>query len=124
QTQKELDIYNGPITKFVHFKRRDHKKDILFIVIHHISVDGISWRILFEDISKCLYNPQVELPLKTTSFKEWSLKLNEYTKTSQQLLKELPFWKTMINETRISIKSHDSMEVSTIMKDVNVHLDT
>lgn len=45
-------------------------------VIHHLVVDGVSWRILLEDL-QVVYNrmkqgQEVRLPAKSTSFKEWS----------------------------------------------------
>ncbi len=53
----------------------------LLIMIHHLVVDGVSWRILLEDI-ETLYeqaatNQPLSLPAKTDSYKTWSLGLNQ-----------------------------------------------
>jgi len=52
------------------------------LVIHHLAVDGVSWRILLEDLQQAYQQlsqgEAVQLPLKTTSFKQWSEFLQEY----------------------------------------------
>ncbi|HLO03219.1 MAG TPA: condensation domain-containing protein, partial [Symbiobacteriaceae bacterium] len=59
------------------------------------AVDGVSWRILTEDFQTAygqLKSGQpVQLPRKTTSFKHWSYKLQEYAQ-GEALQKELPYW--------------------------------
>lgn len=91
--QRSIDLERGPLMKLGLFKAKDG--DRLLIVIHHLVIDGMSWRILFEDIT--LLNKQynegvkLELPLKTDSFKRWSSKLNEYANT-EEFLEEKTFW--------------------------------
>lgn len=99
QIQRSIDIINGPLLKLGLFHLED--SDRLLIVIHHLVVDGISWRILFEDI-ETLYD-QVEkgetlkLPLKSNSFKDWSQKLIEYSE-SPKLLEEKDYWSEVTNK--------------------------
>ena len=80
QTQKSLDIENGKLIKFAYFKISE-KEGRLLIVIHHLVVDGVSWRILVEDLISIFNslnnNEVVDLPPKTTSFKEWAEYLSE-----------------------------------------------
>jgi amino acid adenylation domain-containing protein/non-ribosomal peptide synthase protein (TIGR01720 family) len=71
------------------------KKARLLIVIHHLVVDGVSWRILLEDLqtayqqlSQCQI---IQLPAKTTSFKDWARQLTEYAQ-SAVLKSELDYW--------------------------------
>ena len=53
----------------------------LFIVAHHLVVDGVSWRILMEDFWRVYQalekGEEVTLPPKTMSFKAWSEHLRE-----------------------------------------------
>jgi len=55
------------------------KKARLLIVIHHLVVDGVSWRILLEDLQtayqQIAQGKALALPAKTTSCKDWSYKL-------------------------------------------------
>lgn len=53
----------------------------LLLSAHHLVIDGISWRIILQDIDKLIRQhingePPV-LPSKTSSYKEWTMKLNE-----------------------------------------------
>jgi non-ribosomal peptide synthase protein (TIGR01720 family) len=110
EMQASIDLANGPLMKLGLFHLEDG--DRLLIVIHHLVIDGVSWRILFEDI-ETLYNQYkkgetLNLPLKTDSFKLWSEKLSEYS-NSELFLEEKSYWKGI-----------DSMEVSEIKKDFEV----
>ncbi|MCK4259968.1 MAG: amino acid adenylation domain-containing protein, partial [Halanaerobiales bacterium] len=80
ELQNNLDLETNLLVKAVIFDLGNNGKR-LFIPIHHLVIDGVSWRIILEDLEE-LYNSklQKDLPLKTTSFKEWSYKLNEYVK--------------------------------------------
>jgi non-ribosomal peptide synthase protein (TIGR01720 family) len=67
----------------------------LLIVVHHLVVDGVSWRILLEDF-QTLYQQIVEaqpvqLPAKTTSFKQWSQSLLDYAQ-SPAVQPDLDYW--------------------------------
>ncbi|HLP62490.1 MAG TPA: amino acid adenylation domain-containing protein, partial [Candidatus Deferrimicrobium sp.] len=91
--QAGIDLEKGPLMKLGLFHLNDG--DRLLIVIHHLVIDGISWRILFEDI-ETLYGQyrqgeKLVLPPKTDSFKLWSEKLAEYA-NSKTFLKEKKHW--------------------------------
>ncbi|MEW7293169.1 non-ribosomal peptide synthetase/type I polyketide synthase [Aquimarina sp. 2304DJ70-9] len=81
--QSGINIQTGPLMHLGLFQM--DKGSRLLIVIHHLAVDGVSWRILFEDI-ETLYQQiknkeALKLPLKTDSFKSWTNKLLEYSKS-------------------------------------------
>ena len=66
--------------------------DRLLIVIHHLVIDGVSWRILFEDI-ETLYGQykqgeKLVLPPKTDSFKLWSEQLSKYANSKDIFKRE------------------------------------
>ncbi|WP_025847252.1 non-ribosomal peptide synthetase, partial [Paenibacillus ehimensis] len=50
----------------------------LFIAIHHIAVDVVSWGVLLEDLTVCMADPEAALPLKTTSFAAWTRALADW----------------------------------------------
>jgi non-ribosomal peptide synthase protein (TIGR01720 family) len=69
--------------------------DRLLLALHHLVVDGLSWRILFEDI-QTLYRQHAEgvalaLPRKTDSFKSWAELLAVYA-NSAEFLAERDYW--------------------------------
>ncbi|SPM37064.1 non-ribosomal peptide synthetase [Mycobacterium rhizamassiliense] len=54
----------------------------LALIIHHLAVDGVSWRVLLEDLNIAWaqhHSEQaIELPTGGTSFARWSAMLNEH----------------------------------------------
>ncbi|HYO58358.1 non-ribosomal peptide synthetase, partial [Archangium sp.] len=66
----------------------------LLIVIHHFVVDFVSWRVLLEDLNtayqQLCQGEEVVLPPKTTSFKTWAERLEEYAQAP--LEEELAWW--------------------------------
>src|SRR5690606_37363663 len=93
--QSSFDL-SGPLFKIGHFRLADG--DRILLIIHHLLVDGVSWRILLEDLSN-LYGQiyqglKVSLPLKTDSFQRWSLLLSEYSKGKDQE-SERSYWSSL-----------------------------
>ena len=87
------DLSSGALMRLGLFHMTDGSR--LLIVIHHLIVDGISWRILFEDI-KTLYlqltnGEPLKLPHKTNAFLDWPAHLAAYTK-SDAYEKAVQFW--------------------------------
>ncbi|MCK4258378.1 MAG: amino acid adenylation domain-containing protein [Halanaerobiales bacterium] len=107
QLNGSINLNAGPLVKLGLFKT-DHGTYLL-IIIHHLVVDGISWRILLEDFAgvylQLAANENATLPAKTTSFKEWSEKLNDFA-NSDKFLKEKEYW-----------KKFDSLEIPVIPTD-------
>ncbi|MCM3783798.1 amino acid adenylation domain-containing protein [Neobacillus mesonae] len=104
--QSDMDLNNGPLLKAGLFRARE--KDYLFITIHHLVVDGISWRILLEDLQRG-YSAAEQgrapmLPPKTASYKTWSEFLMQY-RNAEELKSELHYWK----ETESKIKACHSL---------------
>ncbi|MFQ2875479.1 non-ribosomal peptide synthase/polyketide synthase [Mycobacterium sp. MS3] len=56
----------------------------LVLIIHHLAVDGVSWRILLGDLitawTQHRSGRRVELPAESTSFRRWAHLLGEYAR--------------------------------------------
>ncbi|AME05064.1 non-ribosomal peptide synthetase [Bacillus siamensis] len=102
--QQRMDIEKGPLLKAGWFKTRSG--DYLFITIHHLAVDGVSWRILLEDLSaaytQAVKGQPVQLPPKTDSFKQYAERLSEYAKSSK-LMREEDDWRFIEEETAAAL---------------------
>lgn len=59
----------------------------LALMIHHLAVDGVSWRILLEDLNIAWVQHHsgqpVELPAGGTSFARWATLLDEHARSAQ-----------------------------------------
>lgn len=95
ELQRTLDLSKGPLVRMALFKLGAGRANRLLWLTHHLVVDWVSWRILFEDLATTygqLSNGQeVKLPPKTTSFKEWAHKLALYAET-EEFASEADYW--------------------------------
>ncbi|TFI50883.1 amino acid adenylation domain-containing protein [Mastigocladus laminosus UU774] len=104
------------------------KKARLLIIIHHLVVDGVSWRILLEDLQTAYQQlsqgKTIQLPAKTTSFKDWARQLTEYA-VAEVLKSELDYWLSASYDTVDSLPVDYAQGVNTTAsaKTVTVLLD-
>src|SRR5207302_1695578 len=67
----------------------------LLLAVHHLVVDGVSWRILLEDLDtayrQAAAGEGVHLGPKTTSFRDWALALSGHV-AAGGLDEELGYW--------------------------------
>jgi amino acid adenylation domain-containing protein/non-ribosomal peptide synthase protein (TIGR01720 family) len=78
----------------------DEKPDRLLLVAHHAIIDGVSWRILLEDLQTLLQQGGCEesgtLPAKTTSLQCWAEAVQDYARSIDS--HELTFWNQVGSE--------------------------
>ncbi|MEG4309877.1 MULTISPECIES: amino acid adenylation domain-containing protein [unclassified Microcoleus] len=95
QLQASLNLSEGPLLRAALFDFGKHQPNCLLLAIHHLAVDGVSWRILIEDFQTAYgqisRDETVALPPKTTSFKQWAERLHEWAR-SPELQAEFDYW--------------------------------
>ncbi len=93
--QASLDIAEGSLLWVVLFDLGRRQPSRLLIVAHHLVVDRTSWRILLDDLQAACQrlskSQALVLPVKTTSFKQWSQRFSNYAR-SDELGRELDHW--------------------------------
>ena len=82
-TQRDFTFDGSPLARFVLYRGASTLH--LLVVAHHLVIDAVSWRILFEDVDAALRSE--ELGPSTTSFGAWARGLAEAGAEG-----ELPFW--------------------------------
>ncbi|HSR69915.1 MAG TPA: amino acid adenylation domain-containing protein [Acidobacteriota bacterium] len=96
QLQTGLDPARGLLVRAALFEWNGASRNRLLIVIHHWAVDGVSWRVLLEDLEKGYRQLEagsgIELGRKTTSFQEWCAGLADLA-GRKRLKKDLDFWR-------------------------------
>ncbi|MGV6477736.1 amino acid adenylation domain-containing protein, partial [Azotobacter vinelandii] len=100
EAQASLDLEHGPLLRAVLASLPDGRQRLL-LVIHHLVVDGISWRVLLDDL-QIAYRQAVQgqplcLPAKSSSFKAWSERLEQYA-AEATLAEELGYWQRQLQE--------------------------
>jgi len=95
ELQASLNLESGPLVRVALFDLGPNQPNRLLLVIHHLAVDGVSWRILLEDLHRAYqqlsHGKAMKLPPKTISFQGWAQQLSEYVQ-SAVLEQELDYW--------------------------------
>jgi len=114
QFQESLSLTDGPLLRVVLFELSEERGQRLFLVIHHLAVDGVSWRILLEDLQQAYEQAargeEIELPSKTMSFKAWSEALQRHARESTALQAEASYWETQLAKPRMRLPVEKPVE--------------
>ncbi|MFC8419577.1 amino acid adenylation domain-containing protein [Streptomyces sp. NPDC057236] len=95
QAQARLDPAAGGVLDAVWFDAGPARPGRLLLSINHLSVDGVSWRILLEDLRIAWEDHAAgraaQLPPVETSLRAWGTRLSELARTPDRE-QELPYW--------------------------------
>ncbi|MGB8510731.1 MAG: condensation domain-containing protein, partial [Pyrinomonadaceae bacterium] len=93
EVQRSLHLETGPLVRVAVFIRSDGER--VLVVTHHLVVDGVSWRILLEDLeaayAQAVRGERISLPAKTSSFQQWAQRLERYGREPERM-EELDYW--------------------------------
>ncbi|MBF8740921.1 non-ribosomal peptide synthetase [Pseudomonas guariconensis] len=90
--QRSLDLAEGPLLRALLVSDGQGAQRLL-LAIHHLVVDGVSWRVLLEDL-QALYRGQ-PLAAKTHAMGDWAARLASYA-SSDSLRDELGWWQDQL----------------------------
>jgi amino acid adenylation domain-containing protein/non-ribosomal peptide synthase protein (TIGR01720 family) len=98
--QRSLHLADGPLLRVAYFDAGAAQAGRLLLIIHHLAVDGVSWRILLEDVqtlcAQLARGAAPSLPPKTSAFHHWAERLVEYAQ-SAPVQQELPYWLSVLD---------------------------
>jgi non-ribosomal peptide synthase protein (TIGR01720 family) len=96
-----FELGRGRLLKGTLFRLGDGRCPYLFLAAHHLVVDGVSWRIILDDLDtayrQATGGTPVNLGGRTTSFLDWACRLSEYV-TAGGLDHELEHWTTALEK--------------------------
>ncbi|WP_367042215.1 non-ribosomal peptide synthase/polyketide synthase [Streptomyces sp. Je 1-332] len=79
--RERLDLATGSLAQVVWFDRGAQVPGVLLVIVHHLVVDGVSWRILVPDLAEAYAalaaDRTPELQPVGTSLRRWSQRLTE-----------------------------------------------
>ena len=97
--QCSLDLQHGPLLRAV-LVNGPQARQRLLLVIHHLAVDGVSWRVLLEDLQTVYQQLAAQQPAKlmrkTSALRAWTTRLQAYA-SSDSLREELGFWQQQLH---------------------------
>jgi len=93
--QRSFDLARGPLAGALVAMLRDGTPRV-FIAVHHLIVDGVSWRVLLEDLDAAYraaaQRQPVKLAAQGASASAWSQRLSN---AAASFAGELPYWTSM-----------------------------
>ncbi|KEX92686.1 peptide synthase [Pseudomonas putida] len=121
EAQRSLSLQDGPLLRVALIAQADGSQRLL-LVIHHLAVDGVSWRVLLEDL-QAAYQGQ-DLPPKTSAFQAWADKLNAYAK-SETAMNELSWWQSHLHGASDSLPAANAQanQAGHLRQGVSIGLD-
>ncbi|MEY4509249.1 MAG: hypothetical protein RLZZ450_1371, partial [Pseudomonadota bacterium] len=107
EAQRSLDLTHGPLLRALHIRFDDGSEpasERLLLVVHHLVVDGVSFRILLEDLDLAYRAAEgggaAEL-VRTSSFAAWSDELLRFARTDAEL--ELRYWERALAQPNLPL---------------------
>ncbi|MEU1038519.1 non-ribosomal peptide synthase/polyketide synthase [Streptomyces sp. NPDC005907] len=99
-----FDLSRGPLLRAVLHDREHGRRPVLHLAVHHLVVDGISWRVLLEDLDRA-YAARREgrdgtaaLPAKSSALRDWAGRLAALA-ADGGFDDETPYWSQPVTET-------------------------
>ena len=103
QAQRSLNLETGPLMRVLYFDMGGERGGRLLLIVHHLVMDGVSWRILLEDLQLATQQLErgvaIELPAKTTSYQSWARRLSEYG-GGAEMVQEAQYWGAVEEQLR------------------------
>ncbi|MEM9804742.1 MAG: amino acid adenylation domain-containing protein, partial [Cyanobacteria bacterium P01_D01_bin.56] len=125
--QRSLNLQSGPLVAFGGFNLGDSRPNQLLIVIHHLVIDGVSWRILLDDLQHAYLqaNAQLDEPIylapKTHSYQAWAHHL-ETLANSEEIKSARDYWGAISNSQTIPQSNRVDNSIDKA-QGLTVHLD-
>ena len=110
EAQRIVDLGHGPLLRAYLYRLPEGER--LFLVAHHLVIDGVSWRILLDDLQTAYQQVRggrpAQLPAKTTAFQRWAEALQAFANAG--VLDEKAYWRGV-----------EMMDVPELVPDVAAH---
>ncbi len=99
QYQRSLSIEKGEVFKTVLIKTPDtESRNRFFMVADHLVIDGVSWRILSDDLGNILNvlskGKPIGLGKKGSSYRQWVDKMNTYA-NGKAVASQVSYWESL-----------------------------
>jgi nonribosomal peptide synthetase CepB len=120
---ERLDPVHGPTVQAVWFDRGGAAPGRLLLVVHHLVVDGVSWRVLLPDLEAACAGREPEPA--GTSFRRWAL-LAQAQATTKERIAELPEWERVLTAAEPPIGGRPldpSLDTAATMRSISVRVE-
>ncbi|WP_443689886.1 amino acid adenylation domain-containing protein [Paraburkholderia megapolitana] len=99
RVQSSLNLTEGPLWRVGYFETTQQETRLL-VAIHHLAVDGVSWRVLLEELQTAYAQAErretVTLPAPSTSWSAWVRRVHDYAGQADRVA-ELAWWQATLD---------------------------
>jgi amino acid adenylation domain-containing protein/non-ribosomal peptide synthase protein (TIGR01720 family) len=99
--QASFELDEGVLLRLGYFEYGGEGR--LLVAIHHLCVDGVSWRVLLEDLRRgyeaLREGGEANLGAKTSSYRQWARRLEAYAATDEAR-EEADYWLSVVRGAR------------------------
>ncbi|RUS96566.1 hypothetical protein DSM106972_087530 [Dulcicalothrix desertica PCC 7102] len=109
--QAQLNLEEGTLFRAVYFQIEGDTPNKLLLIIHHLIVDGVSWRVILQDLAIALQKQLASLSV--SNFATWATQLHLLSDTQQEknnLEKDLDFWTQQISTSELPLDFPENLE--------------
>ena len=96
----------GAMVQAVWFDAGARAPGRLLLIIHHLAIDGVSWRILVPDLAAACEaiasGRPAELAARTTSLRSWAQRLTKEAHEAKRIA-ELGFWTAILSQPALAL---------------------
>jgi amino acid adenylation domain-containing protein/non-ribosomal peptide synthase protein (TIGR01720 family) len=125
RVQGSLSLSEGPLVRSVLFDLGPERGRHLLIVAHHLVVDGVSWRVLLEDLQvaceQLLAGRTVDLGGNTWSYQRWGNELLSQVESGARDT-EVPYWLEQSKAVALPLDSRNGPNTAASCSNVTVSL--
>ena len=97
EAQRSLNLQQGSLIRAMLVEMADQSQRLL-LVVHHLAIDGVSWRILIEDLETAYHQAKnheaIRLPEVITGYPAWTHRLQQYPDSHAA---EFAYWQNQMN---------------------------
>jgi len=115
EADRGLDLADGPLLRALVFEFGAGGEPALFLTVHHLVVDGVSWRILLDDLHRAYRQAAagepVDLGTKTSSFRQWAETLTRHV-AAGALDDELAHWTAVPEDAPLPVDDTGPRQLS------------
>jgi len=115
-----LDIDSGPLIRAAVVDVGEPDRVRLLVVCHHLAVDGVSWRILVDDLRTALAGGRIHPT--PVSFADWASTHRRWA-VSDQVRARLPYWRAQSRSVARLLPVKEGRNVSAAVASVRTTLD-
>ncbi|HEX6355315.1 amino acid adenylation domain-containing protein [Actinophytocola sp.] len=109
---RRLSPESGAVVQAVWFDNGPAAPGTLLLLVHHLVVDGVSWRVLLQDLAIAAAGPPSAMAPVTTSMRSWA-QLLAATAAAGTYRDELPHWTGVLSTPDPAFSPDPDPEVDT-----------